>query len=109
MPIKERDNNPNNLHRGDAVIIINTGATYTTYVSWIVDNIHDVDKVARYCYNHDPKKGMLGRIMWIAPHGVCDDRLLAYVHTNDGYYLIGIEGLMKVENPNFFEIEDYVD
>ena len=60
---------------------------------WNIDNPED--KV-RYNYGIDPRKGLVGKVIAIAPHLSTNDRNLVYFKCADGCYLINAEGVKKV-------------
>lgn len=99
--------NNEKIKNGDLVVVTDNGDAYTTYASWVALNVGDKERIARYCFDRGPKNGQLGRVFCIAPHDLID-RLLAYVRTSDGYYLIGLDGLMKVNGEDFLDIEKYL-
>lgn len=84
---------------GDKVKIINTGKTFTTCFSWVVDNIQNKAHVARYAYSDDLgyNEGIRERDEVYRVLHVDDDR--AYITENSrdvgGCYLIGLDGLKK--------------
>lgn len=83
------------IKEGDSVVVTNTGCTYSTYTSWVVDNIKDKVLIAQYKYGETPVKGEKFCVKKVAKHGRWYDDL-AYISGVSGCYLIGLEGLKKV-------------
>lgn len=85
---------------GDKVMVINNDESYSAYADWVVDNVADHAKVARFCYGGDINNGAIGTACCVAPHGKID-RTLVYVQIDDEIgeekcYLFDVKGLKKI-------------
>jgi hypothetical protein len=87
------------IKEGDRVKITNTGKCYSTYSTWVAQNVDDKEMVARYVYGSYPSSGTEGIVKKVAPHESIDE-LLAYVDTGRSYgcVLVGVKGLTKIES-----------
>ena len=92
---------------GDIVKVTHPGQCYTTYVSWIEQNVKSVREAALYRYDESIKTDRHYKVLHIADHGKSADGDLCYVQdyvvfTNgkiDEYapcYLINNEGVEKI-------------
>lgn len=94
---------------GDIVKIINTGCLYPTYISWFMENKINYDLALRYCYNYnlsvEEAEHNTFTVKKIAKHSENnEDDVLVLIEQNTAdfsrcgdVYLIGIEGLEKIE------------
>lgn len=89
------------IHVGDIVEVVNTGALYTTYPEWVAKNVDDKIKVAMYAYGKDVDTSKKYRVLAIAPHQAYRTDTLVYIeevrlcgHAN--CFLIGAYGVKKV-------------
>lgn len=107
MPYKEKKNErENEIKIGDKIIITDNGETYTTYATWVVTNVDDPIKVAKYRYNSIPSNGMIGKVEYLVPHEY-GHKMLAYIRGYLGYYLISTEGI-EVYDGNCEIQEEYI-
>ena len=81
---------------GCTVEVIDAGMSYTTYAEWVDKNVDNPEDKVRYNYGIDPRKGLVGKVIAIAPHLSTNDRNLVYFKCADGCYLINAEGVKKV-------------
>lgn len=81
---------------GCTVEVTYVGRSYTTYAEWVDKNIDNPEDKVRYNYGIDPRKGLVGKVIAIAPHLSTNDRNLVYFKCADGCYLINAEGVKKV-------------
>ena len=104
--------NDKTIKVGDKVKIKDYGKSYTTYVSWIKQNIDDVGLVACYSYGQIPEADDTVYVVktiapWNAKYNRSDVKDLAYIQryfkfydgrasTNEPCYLMSIDGLEKV-------------
>lgn len=104
MPIKELEKCGENkgICVGDYVAIVNSGETFSTYSKWVAANIKDPRQVAEYRYGISPNNGLVGIVIYVAPHefGHTD---CAYIETTEGYYLIGVRGLLRIHGVEILE------
>lgn len=80
---------------GDTVKVVDSGYCFTTYSDWVVKNVSDAKRVAKYCYGERVEDGMKGTVIAIADHTSKSGKLLVYFETYCGCYLIDIKGLKK--------------
>ena len=88
------------IREGDIVEVVNTGANYPCYTSWIDEYITDTALMRRFGYGNSPKRSVEKyEVVKIAPHGI-NDEMLAYIKpcsdTIGSCYIVGIRGLEKV-------------
>jgi hypothetical protein len=85
---------------GDTVEIVNSGKCYANYSEWVARNVEDKETIAKYAYGFTPRVGTRGKVLQIADHLRRSDGLLVYINdgTTDKCYLIGINGVKKVES-----------
>lgn len=89
------------IHVGDRVKIINSGALYTTYPEWVAENVEDKLKIAMYAYGKDIAEGEVCTVLAISPHQTYKSDMLVYVEAtttwgNAECFLIGAYGVQKV-------------
>lgn len=89
------------FHVGDKVKIVNSGALYTTYPEWVVENVEDKLKIAMYAYGKDIDTDKTYTILAIAPHQTYKSEILMYIEGsgswgNNDCFLIGAYGIKKV-------------
>lgn len=88
------------IHVGDIVEVVNTGALYTTYPEWVAKNVDDKIKVAMYAYGKYVDTSKKYKVIAIAPHQTHSDTLV-YIeevrsYGNANCFLIGAYGVQKV-------------
>ena len=83
------------IKEGDSVVVTDTGHTYSTYTSWVIENIKNKELIAKYKYGETPVKGEKFHVEKIAKHGGWND-MVAFISGISGCYLIGLKGLKKV-------------
>ena len=81
---------------GCTIEVTHAGRSYTTYAEWVDKNVDNPEDKVRYNYGIDPRKGLVGKVIAIAPHLSSNDRNLVYFKCADGCYLINAEGVKKV-------------
>ena len=93
---------------GDKVKIKDCDLSYITYISWIAENVNDIELAACYAYNTIPKMdGEEYIVKAIAPWKNSSNNMLAYIQryyvfngdkisNNEACYLMCIDGLEKV-------------
>ena len=86
---------------GDKVKIKNCSKVYPVYVSWLRENLCDIDDIARYAYGVRPYvSDDYYKVLVIAPYTPNSDKKLAYIkeigNTHFPCYLIEVDGLEKV-------------
>lgn len=89
------------IHVGDIVEVVNTGALYTTYPEWVAENVDDKVKIAMYAYGKDVDTSKKYRVLAIAPHQTYRTDTLVYIeevrsYGNANCFLIGAYGVQKV-------------
>ena len=89
------------IHVGDRVKIINSGALYTTYPEWVAENVEDKLKIAMYAYGKDIEEGEVCTVLAISPHQAYKSDMLVYVEAtttwgNAECFLIGACGVQKL-------------
>ena len=96
-------NNDDGFKVGDIVRITDSCLSYATYTKWIIKNVKDTEKIAKFKYGEIPEENSdKYKIIAIAKHdGISilnSDNTLAYVERiglNNKCYLMGVEGLKK--------------
>lgn len=89
------------IHVGDNVRVVSTGALYTTYPEWVAENVNDKLKVAMYAYGKDIEEGEICKVLAVAPHQTYKSETLVYIEEpttwgNAECFLIGAYGVQKV-------------
>lgn len=89
------------IHVGDRVKIISSGALYTTYPEWVAENVEDKLKIAMYAYGKDIAEGEVCTVLAISPHQTYKSDMLVYVEAtttwgNAECFLINAYGIKKV-------------
>lgn len=89
------------IHVGDRVRVVSTGALYTTYPEWVAENVEDKLKVAMYAYGKDIEEGKICKVLAVAPHQTYKSEKLVYIEEpttwgNAECFLIGAYGVQKV-------------
>lgn len=89
------------IHVGDIVKVVNTGALYTTYPEWVAENVDDKVKIAMYAYGKDVDTSKKYRVLAIAPHQTHRSDTLVYIeevrsYGNANCFLIGVYGVQKL-------------
>lgn len=92
----ERMDADDKIKEGDWVEVVDPGHAYTTYASWVVDNIKDKTKIAEYRFGESVPKYFEGKVIKIAKHDIFDDTL-AFIEGYNGYYLVSLKALKKVK------------
>lgn len=92
------------IKEGDTVKIVEPGATYADYVSWVRRNITDPDLLARWAYgSRMSENNGTYKVVKIAPHSERTGcAKLAFIKGTDSAvsykcYLIGVDGLKKIK------------
>lgn len=80
---------------GCTVEVTDADGSYTTYAEWVDKNVDNPEDKVRYDYGVAPRKGLVGKVIAIAPH-CWDDRNLVYFERDDKCYLINVTGVKKV-------------
>ena len=94
------------FQKGDLVKIINSGAIYTDYVDWVIDNVDDKTLVAKWAYQmslldsrHIEYRDHTFKVMAIGNHGTMD-RTLVYIQDDTSFmdecFVIDEDGLEKI-------------
>lgn len=89
------------IHVGDIVEVVNTGALYTTYPAWVAENVDDKRKIAMYAYGKYVDTSKKYKVLAIAPHQTYKSDTLAYIEEVKSWgdtdcFLIGMYGIQKV-------------
>lgn len=89
------------IHVGDRVRVVSTGALYTTYPEWVAENVNNKLKVAMYAYDKRIEKGKICKVLAVAPHQDDKSKTLVYIEGpttwgNAECFLIGAYGVQKV-------------
>lgn len=80
---------------GDKVEVVYSGLSYTTYVTWLKNNLK-FEEAVKYDYGCCPYKGSNGNVIAIAKHTKKDKILVAFETNNHKVYLVEDKGLRKV-------------
>ena len=89
------------IHVGDIVEVVNTGALYTTYPAWVAENVDDKRKIAMSAYGKYVDTSKKYKVLAIAPHQTYKSDTLAYIEEVKSWgdtdcFLIGMYGIQKV-------------
>lgn len=89
---------------GDIVKIIDPGETYSTYETWIDEHCEQYKKF--FELGKRPTKNECGEIKYIGYHNVFNNNTLVAIQmiTSNQVYIIGIEGLEKVNSATITEL-----
>lgn len=97
---KEEDNK---IKVGDWVVVVNSGASYTTHTNFFVRNNIPIQHCVNYRYGECLDNGNRGKVLFIADNKAVIQS--TFIEDNgfefeDAIYLVGLNGLKKVKKPN---------
>lgn len=100
---KQKEEEDKKIKVGDWVEVVNSGASYTTYTDFFVRNNIPIQHCVNYRYGECPDNGNRGKVLFIADNkAVIQSTFIDNTGFGfeDAIYLVGLNGLKKVANPN---------
>lgn len=97
---KSKEEEDKKIKVGDWVEVVDCWRAYITYPEWLYDKV-DFEYIRRYCYNHRPSNGEIGRVVAVGTHEADrEGTLVAFETKYKNIYVVNQKGLKKVAKPN---------